>query len=106
MLAGSPIAEIGDCQVRANRTRDRFVTADEAKLVLDACPNNQWKLLFALSRFGALRCPSEHAGLRWADIDWANNRFTVRSPKTEHHEGHDSRVVPIFAELRPHLAAC
>ena len=27
----------------------------------------------------------------------------IRSPKTEHHEGKDSRLVPIFPELRPHL---
>ena len=29
--------------------------------------------------------------------------MTVHSPKTEHHEGHESRVMPIFAELRPYL---
>jgi hypothetical protein len=29
--------------------------------------------------------------------------MTVRSPKTEHHEGKASRVVPIFGELWPHL---
>jgi integrase len=105
LVSENPFEEIGDCQVRANKTRDRFVTPDEAQKVLDACPNAQWRLLFALSRFGGLRCPSEHAALRWADIDWKNNRFTVHSCKTEHHEGHESRVVPIFAELRPYLEA-
>ena len=29
--------------------------------------------------------------------------MTVRSPKTEHHEGRESRQVPIFPELLPHL---
>ncbi len=43
--------------------------------------------------------------LRWEDIDWQRNRFTVRSPKTEHHEGKAFRVVPIFPELRPYLNA-
>jgi integrase len=105
LISESPFEDIGDCQVRANKARDRFITADEAKRVLDACPNAQWRLLFALSRFGGLRCPSEHVGLRWSDIDWANNRFTVHSPKTEHHEGKESRVVPIFPELRPYLEA-
>ena len=52
-----------------------------------------------------MRCPSEHLGLRRGDIDWAGKRFTVTSPKTEHHEGHESRVVPIFPELRPYLDA-
>jgi len=31
--------------------------------------------------------------------------MVVRSPKTEHHEGGESRVVPIFPELRPYLEA-
>ncbi|MBN2023296.1 MAG: site-specific integrase, partial [Pirellulales bacterium] len=63
----------------------------------------QWRLLFALSRFGGLRCPSEHLGLRWRDVDWAGGRITVHSPKTEHHEGGASRQIPIFPELRPYL---
>jgi hypothetical protein len=29
----------------------------------------------------------------------------VWSPKTEHHEGGESRVIPIFAELKPYLEA-
>ena len=29
--------------------------------------------------------------------------MTVWSPKTEHHEGKDSRQVPLFPELRPYL---
>jgi integrase len=73
--------------------------------VLDACPNNQWRLLFALSRFGGLRCPSEHRELKWSDIDLKHGRMTVRSPKTEHHDGRESRVCPIFPELRPYLEA-
>jgi hypothetical protein len=29
----------------------------------------------------------------------------IWSPKTEHHEGRESRMVPLFPELRPHLEA-
>jgi integrase len=47
----------------------RFVTREEAHAVMDACPDAEWRLLFALSRFGGLRCPSEHIALRWADVD-------------------------------------
>ena len=43
--------------------------------------------------------------LRWADVDWERGRLLIRSPKTEHHEGKDSRLVPIFPELRPLLDA-
>ena len=36
-------------------------------------------------------------------INWAQNRFLVHSPKTEHHEGKSERVVPLFPELRAEL---
>ena len=71
--------------------------------VLEACPDAEWRLLFALSRFGGLRCPSEHLALTWSDVDWERDRFRVTSPKTEHHEGKGGRWVPIFPELRPYL---
>jgi integrase len=59
--------------------------------------------LVALSRFGGVRVPSEALTLHWRDIDWSADRMTVHSPKTEHHVGKASRVVPIFGELRPYL---
>lgn len=89
--------------VRPERDRDYFITRDEAAAVLDACPDAEWRVMFALARFGGLRTPSETLRLRWADINWANNRFAVTSPKTEHHDGRGSRVVPLFTELLPHL---
>ncbi len=90
--------------VQANESRYHFVTQREAQKTIDACPDAQWRLIVALSRYGGLRCPSEHLALRWGDIDWANGRFTVHSPKTEHHAGGESRLVPIFPELKPYLA--
>jgi integrase len=86
-----------------NKTRLYFVTHEEARQVLDACPDAQWRLIFALSRFGGLRCPSEHLALRWSNVDWEQGRITVPSPKTEHHSGGGSRIIPIFPELRPYL---
>jgi integrase len=86
-----------------NRSRDYFVTREETQKVIDACPDAQWRLLFALSRYGGLRCPSEHLALRWGDVDWERSRLTIHSPKTERHEGGGRRQVPIFPELRPHL---
>src|SRR5262249_30527457 len=59
---------------------------------------------WGVGRCGGLRCPWEVLALRWIDIDWERSRFTVRSAKTEHHEGKDRRLVPIFPELLPHLA--
>jgi integrase len=57
-------------------------------------------LLIALSRFGGLRCPSEHLALRWQDVDWEHKRFRVDSTKT------GERWIPIFPELRPYLEEC
>ena len=86
-----------------NKARQRFISRADAQRVLDACPDAEWRLLFALSRYGGLRCPSEHLGLRWADVDWAHGRLRVTSTKTEHHAGRGERLVPIFPELLPYL---
>ncbi len=102
LIAKNPFADL-PAAIRGNTDRLYFVTRENAQRVLDACPDAQWRLLFALSRFGGLRCPSEHLSLRWTDIDWDRNRITVRSPKTEHHPGGASRLIPLFPELLPHL---
>ena len=80
-----------------------FVALAEVQKVLDACPDAQCRLLFALSRYGVLRCPLEHLGLRWGDVDWERGRMLIRSPKTAHHVGHELRLVPLFPELIPYL---
>jgi integrase len=41
--------------------------------------------------------------LRWSDVNWEQNRFLVRSPKTERHAGHRERLVPLFPGLRKEL---
>jgi integrase len=105
LIAENPFAKMKGVAVRANKSRHYFVSREEAQAVLDACPDAQWRLLFALSRFGGLRCPSEHLALRWGDIDWERGRIVVRSPKTEHHEGKGERTIPLFPELRPYLEA-
>jgi integrase len=102
LLTANPFAELKAGNV-ANRDRDHFITRDVATDILAKCPDFEWRLLFALSRFGGLRCPSEHLALRWGDVDWERGRITVRSSKTEHHAGKGSRIVPIFPELRPYL---
>ena len=105
LIERNPFDKAGSTTVKGNRSRDYFVSRSEADAVLEACPDLQWRLLFALSRYGGLRCPSEHLALRWGDIDWERGRMTVHSPKTEHHEGGECRIVPIFPELRPLLEA-
>ncbi len=77
----------------------RYVTPDEIERVVEACPNAEWKLLFGLARYAGLRIPSESHGLSWADVDFDRARLTVRSPKTEHHAGHEQRIIPITSRL-------
>lgn len=103
MLPSNPFADL-KTTVGSNPERKFFVTRETACKVLDACPDADWRLIFALCRWGGLRCPSEVLALRWGDIDWERSRFTVRSAKTEHHDGKDRRIVPIFPELQPFLA--
>ena len=105
LIAKSPFEDMKGTVVRENREREFFVSRDMATRVLDACPNNEWRLLFALSRYGGLRCPSEHLELCWGHVDWERNRIHVQSPKTEHHEGKEARWIPLFPELRPYLEA-
>jgi integrase len=102
LLTSNPFADL-KAAVMGNAKRLYFITQEEAAKVLDACPDAEWRLIFALSRYGGLRCPSEHLGLKWADVDWERNRILVHSPKTEHHAGGDCRWIPLFPELQPHL---
>lgn len=90
---------------QVNKAREHFVDRQTTDAVLAACPNAEWRLIVALSRYGGLRCPSETLTLQLDDVDWANDRFTVHSPKTEHHPDGATRIVPLFPELRPHLEA-
>lgn len=103
LIQVNPFGAMKGIGVKGNRTRDFNVDRETSQLVIDACPDAEWRLLFALSRFGGLHCPSEHLALSWGDIDFATGRMTVHSPKTAHHEGKELRVVPIFPELREYL---
>lgn len=90
--------------MRGNPSRYYFVDLETITRVIDACPSAEWRLLVGLARYGGLRIPSEVVPLRWGDIDWDKEAITITSPKTEHHEGKGSRLVPIFPELRPLLS--
>ena len=85
--------------------RKHFITTEETERLIDACPNENWRAIIALSRYGGMRCPSEVLSLKWSDIDWSPTHGVMRvhSPKTEHHAGKGSRIVPLFGLLRPHL---
>lgn len=97
LLTKSPLSRI-KCGAMRNPERNQFIDRETISRVMDAAPNDEWRLLIALSRFGGLRVPSEALALTWADIDWQRARMRVRSTKTEH-QGRSDRLVPIFPEL-------
>lgn len=80
VIPENPFADL-TAAVQANTSRYYFISRDEAQKVIDACPDAQWRLLFVLSRYGGLRCPSEHLSVRWGDVDWERGRIHVRSPQ-------------------------
>ncbi|EKK00398.1 phage integrase, partial [Rhodopirellula baltica SH28] len=59
-----------------NRSRDHFVDRQSAKQVLDACPDIQWRLIFALARYGGLR-RCEITALKWSDVQWDQSSTTA-----------------------------
>lgn len=82
-----------------NAAREFFVTREAYAEVARQLPDDIWRAIFALSRIGGLRTPSEHFAITWDCFDWRGGRFEVDSPKT------GKRTVPIFAELIPALEA-
>jgi len=102
LLASNPFVEV-KAGGQTNTTRAFFVTREMASKILDACTDNEWKLIFVLSRFAGLRCPSEHLRLRWEDIDWDRGRILIRAPKKEHLEDGGERWIPLFPEVKPYL---
>jgi integrase len=85
-----------------NKSREYYVSMSDYYAMLDACPSKMWRALIALYRIGGLR-RGEALLLRWRDIDFARGRILVHSPKTERHAGGESRIVPMFPELRQEL---
>lgn len=102
IIETSPFDKLPSTMVE-NKARMIHVSPEVSGKVLAACPDAEWRLIFALARWGGLRIPSELFALRWSDVLWDQQKFQVRCVKTEHHAGHETRFVPIFPELRPYL---
>ena len=87
----------------ANPARQFEVSASIMPDILDACPSQGWRVLFALWRFGGMR-KSEPLLLKWEDVLWDVGKIRVHSPKTDRYAGHAERFCPLFPELRQELA--
>lgn len=108
LISENPFAPMKKIAVQKNKSRDYFITPTESGKVLAACPTNEWKLIWCLARYAALRIPSELENLTWGDVNFDANNGTgsivIHAPKTEHHGAeHSSRVIPIYGEVRPYL---
>lgn len=93
-----------DAVPKANVATKRiaYIEAADARAVLAKLPTNEWKLLFALCRWGGMRI-GEPRLLTWADVLFDERRILVHCQKTDHIIGHETRLVPIFPELAPLL---
>ncbi len=98
LLQTSPFSDIKGGS-ESNTERHHFIDLQTAEQVLAACPDEELKLVFALARFGGLRCQSEVVALKWSDIDWKNDRFRIAQAKTP------TRFCPLFPEIRSALQA-
>ncbi len=79
---------------QANRSRDHYITPEDAAKILLAAPDAQWRLMFGLWRLAGLR-KMEIFSLTWGDVKRDAGKLLVRSLKTEHIAGCDIRYVPI-----------
>lgn len=102
LVPSNPFTELKS-SAKGNEKRQYFVSLEDTQKVIEACPDSQWRLIVALCRYGGVRCPSEVLPLTWGDVHWDQSRITIHSPKTEHHEGGESRLIPLFPELLPYL---
>ncbi len=100
----NPFAEL-KAGAQTNEGRKVFVPTDVIETVIAECPDNEWKVIVALSRYGGLRMPSEAFALRWGDINWERGTVLVHCPKLEHNERFATRSIPLFPEIRTHLLA-
>jgi integrase len=106
LIPENPFADMKKLAVGASpKARVEFVDEATAQKALAACPDSHWRVIFALARYGGLRVPSEVCALEWQHIDWDSGSIRVPCPKTEHHDGKDIRLMPLFPEIRKELEA-
>jgi integrase len=78
-------------------SKRHFVTNDDTKKILAACPSLNWKVLVGLARYAGLRVPSEAFSLTWGDVNLDKRSLAIGAHKTA------ARVCPIIPELFPIL---
>lgn len=97
-LKENPCHLLRDLVEQRNEERERFMTAGESRRVWAACPNAEWRLIFALARFGGLRS-SEILRAQWADVRPEQQFLFVRGSKGRYGSGPRGREIPLFPEI-------
>lgn len=73
-----------------------FITREQLENILNACPSQGWRCMFALCRLAGLRW-GEAIGLKWGDIDWSARMIRLHFVRED--TKHKSRNVPIQPRL-------
>ncbi|MFN0134733.1 MAG: tyrosine-type recombinase/integrase [Phycisphaerae bacterium] len=102
LAACNPFEGVTGGQQR-NEARNVYVPAELCERIIRECPDAEWRAIVALARYGGVRTPSETFALKWTDVDFDKGTIRVSSPKTERYEGHATRMLPMFPELRQRL---
>lgn len=81
---------------RAPRAAKTWATVTRGDLdkIMDACPNDGWRCLFALARLAGLR-RQEALNLRWVDVLWDQNKIQVEAELERETTKRAKRVCPV-----------
>ncbi len=102
LIAEDPFAGLASSVVPA-KEKQFFIPRETVTTLLDQCHGPEYRLLLIFARYMGVRIPSEIVPLKWSDVDWANSRLVITSPKTKRHKGGGKRVCPIFPEVQQAL---
>lgn len=97
LVTEKPFECLKGIAVKANRSRDWYVSKEDALRVLAACNTIEQRLTFVLARWGGLRCPCEYSALLWGHVNFKAGKMEIHSPKT------GLRTIPIFLEVLAEL---
>lgn len=96
-IARNPFAQLRVQQTRSDKAWAQ-VSDEDLGRIMDACPNDGWRALFALARWAGLR-QGEALRLRWADVNIDTGILTIGNPTGRVSTKHRTRYTPIEPRL-------
>lgn len=106
----NPLEGVKLCLGPTTRKDHFFVTEELAYRILEALPTPELRVIWAMSRWGGVRVPSEIQHMQWEDLDFENRRIRIREPKKtsssqQRRDLFSVREIPMFSELYKVLEA-